>query len=272
MKKFKWFSISEIALGTWGMGGGYWYADYSNDERDLKAIKKAIELGITAIDTAEMYGNGHAEELVGIAIKDFKRDELFIITKVWPNHAKYDDVIKSALASSKRLGTYIDLYLLHWPSEVPICETIKAFEDLVDKGVIRYFGLSNFKPREIEKANECAKKYEIVAIENHYSLWDRSDEETLEYANRKGLLYLAYTPLEKGRIKDDKLLSEIGKKYNKTAIQVALNWYIQIPSLVPIVKASNIAHLEENTGALGWKLDEKDWKIIDEHYKKEAHL
>ena len=268
MKKFKWFSISEIALGTWGMGGGYWYADYSNDERDIKAIKKAIELGITAIDTAEMYGNGHAEELVGIAIKDFKRDELFIITKVWPNHAKYDDVIKSALASSKRLGTYIDLYLLHWPSEVPICETVKAFEDLVDKGVIRYFGLSNFKPREIEKANECTKKYEIVAIENHYSLWDRSDEETVDYANKKGLLYLAYTPIEKGRIKNERILSEIGKKYGKTAIQVALNWYIQIPSLVPIVKASNIAHLEENAGALGWKLDEKDWRAIDEYYKK----
>ena len=146
MKNFKWFSISELAFGTWIMGGGFWTSDYSNDERDIKAIRKALELGITAIDTAEMYGNGHAEELVGTAIKEFKRDDLFIITKVWPNHAKYEDVIKSALASSKRLGTYIDLYLLHWPSDAPLCETIKAFEDLTDKGVIKYFGLTDFSP------------------------------------------------------------------------------------------------------------------------------
>lgn len=267
MKKFKWFSISEIALGTWKMGGGFWEADYTNDERDIQAIKKAIELGITAIDTAEMYGNGHAEELVGKAIKDFPRDNLFIITKVWPNHAKYEDTIKSAIASSKRLGTYIDLYLLHWPSEVPICETIKAFEDLVDEGIIRFFGLSNFKWREIEKASTCVKKYEIVAIENHYSLWDRSDEETLDYAKRRGLLYLAYTPIEKGRIGNDRLLKELGKKYNKTPIQIAINWYIQIPNLVPIIKSSNISHLEENAGALGWSLSQEDWKLIDESYK-----
>jgi len=143
-----------------------------------------------------------------------------------------------------------------------------AFEDLTDRGVIKYFGLSNFKPREIEKASGCTKKYEIVAVENHYSLWDRSDEETVDYANKNGILYLSYTPIEKGRIKKDELLTEIGRKYNKTPIQVALNWYIQIPNLVPIVKASNIAHLEENAGALGWELDEKDWKTINEYYKK----
>lgn len=249
------------------MGGGFWQADYSNDQNDIKAIKRAIELGITAIDTAEMYGNGHAEELVGKAIKDFKRDDLFIITKVWPNHARYEDTIKSAIASSKRLGTYIDLYLLHWPSEVPICETIKAFEDLVDRGIIRFFGLSNFKWKEIEKAKECLRKYEIVAVENHYSLWDRSDEDTLNYANKNGLLYLSYTPIEKGRIASDKILVEMGKKYNKTPIQIAINWYIQIPSLVPIIKSSNVKHLEENIGALGWSLTKEDWNKISESYK-----
>lgn len=267
MKKFKWFSISDIALGTWGMGGGFWRTDTSNDENDLKAIRKAIELGITTIDTAEMYGNGHAEELVGEAIKEYKRDELFIITKVWPNHAKYDDTIKSAINSSKRLGTYIDLYLLHWPSDVEICETIQAFEELVDRGIIRYFGLSNFKWRDIEKATLCTKKYEIVAVENHYSLWDRSDEETLKYTQRKGLLYLSYTPIEKGKLSKDEVLREIGKKYNKTALQVAINWYIQIPNLVPIIKASNIKHLEEDAGGLGWKLTEEDWIKISQSYK-----
>lgn len=268
MKEFKWFSISDLALGTWMMGGGYWNSDYSNDEAEIRAIRRAIELGITAIDTAEMYGNGHAEELVGIAIREFvKREDLFIITKVWPNHAKRDDVIKSAIASSRRLGTYIDLYLLHWPSNTPICETVNTFEELVDMGIIRYFGLSNFKPNGIEEAKECLRKYEIVAVENHYSLWDRSDRETVEYAIKNGMLYLSYTPIEKGRIKEDKILREIGRKYGKSAIQVALNWYINIPNFVPIVKASNISHLEEDAGSIGWRLSEEDWRTIDSYYK-----
>ncbi|MUM65746.1 aldo/keto reductase [Acidianus infernus] len=263
MKKFKHFTISDLALGTWKMGGGFWTPSYENDEKDVSAIKKAIELGITTIDTAEMYGGGHAEELVGKAIKDFKRDDVFIITKVWPNHAKYDDVIKSAKASSSRLGTFIDLYLLHWPSSsVPICETMSAFEKLVEDGIVKFIGLSNFKPEGIQKANECLKKNEITAIENHYSLLDRSDEDTLEYAKKNGIAYFSYTPLEKGRISEIKILDKIAKKYNKTPIQVALNWYISIDVMVPIVKASNIKHLEENAGAMGWKLSKEDWEAI----------
>ncbi|ADB88452.1 aldo/keto reductase [Saccharolobus islandicus] len=274
VKKFKYFSVSSLAFGTWRIGGGYWYASHDRDNEWVSAIRKAIELGIRLIDTAEMYGNGHAEELVGEAIKRFNRDELFIVSKVWPSHAEYDNVIKSAKNSSKRLGTYIDLYLLHSPSRVPICKTISAFEKLVDDDVIRYFGLSNFDVDQIERARECVSKYEIVAIQNHYSLLNRDDErKALAYAEKNGLMYMAYTPLENGILARNEFLASIGKRYNKTATQVALNWYITgRNSLIPIVKASKIPHVEENAGAMGWRLSEEDWREIDEHFREKSYF
>ncbi|AAK42889.1 aldo/keto reductase [Saccharolobus solfataricus] len=274
VKKFKYFTVSPLAFGTWRIGGGYWYSSHDRDNEWVGAIRRAIELGLRVIDTAEMYGNGHAEELVGEAIKEFSREELFIVSKVWPSHADYDNVIKSAKNSSRRLGTYIDLYLLHAPSRVPICKTIRAFEKLVDDGVIRFFGLSNFDVDQIESARECVSKYEIVAIQNHYSLLSRSDERrALAYAEKNGLMYMAYTPLENGILARNEFLANIGKKYNKTATQVALNWYITGKnSLIPIVKASKIPHIEENAGAMGWRLSEEDWRAIDEHFREKSYF
>ncbi|WP_069808408.1 aldo/keto reductase [Vulcanisaeta thermophila] len=261
--------VSVIGMGTWGIGGGYWTPDYSNDNGWVEALRKGVELGMTLIDTAEMYGGGHAEELVGRAIRGFPRDELFIVTKVWPNHARYDDVIRSARASSQRLGTYIDLYLLHWPSsEVPICETMRAMERLVDDGVIRFFGLSNFDVNGIEEARKCLSKYDIVAVENRYSLLHRVDESSvIPYVQRNGMLYLAYTPLEKGAFSNNEFLKRIGAKYGKTPIQVVLNWYINIDNLVPIPKAGRVDHVIENAGAMGWRLSREDFEEIDKHFR-----
>ncbi|MGC9153613.1 MAG: aldo/keto reductase [Vulcanisaeta sp.] len=261
-------SVSVIGMGTWGMGGGFWSPDYSNDNNWVAALRRGIELGMTLIDTAEMYGGGHSEELVGRAIKGFPRDELFIVTKVWPNHARYDDVIRSARASQQRLGTYIDLYLLHWPApDVPICETMKAMERLVDEGVVRFFGLSNFDVNGIEEARRCLSKYDIAAIENRYSLVHRVDEgSVIPYVQRNGMLYLAYTPIEKGAFANNEFLRDIGKRYGKTPIQVVLNWYVGIDNLVPIPKAGRIEHVEENAGAMGWRLSKEDWELISRHF------
>lgn len=255
--------VPPIGLGTWGIGGGYWTADTSRDEQWVHAIKYAVEKGLKLIDTAEMYGAGHAEELVGIAIKQFPRDELFIVTKVWPSHAKRDDVIKSAEASSKRLGTYIDLYLLHWPSDlVPLCETIRAFEELVDMGVIRHFGVSNFSLQQLREAESCVKKYELAAVQNHYSLYNRrDDDDVLPYALSNGIMYMAYTPLEKGAIARDRRLMEIGKKYGATAVQIALAWYLK-REIVPILKAERREHIDEIAGALGIRLSDEDYELI----------
>jgi len=262
--------VSALGMGTWGIGGGYWTPDYSKDSEWIRVLRLGIELGMTLIDTAEMYGGGHSEEIVGRAIKGFNRDEVFIVTKVWPTNASYDNVIKSANASMKRLGTYIDLYLLHWPSDVvPICETIKAFEKLVDDGVIRFYGLSNFSVRGIEEARNCNKKYDVVAVENHYSLLHRDDEEdVIPYVQREGLLYLAYTPLEHGALAKDPFLAEIGKKYGKTAAQVALNWLISVDNVVPIPKAERVEHVKENAGAMGWRLSRDDWLAISNRFSR----
>jgi diketogulonate reductase-like aldo/keto reductase len=262
--------VSALGMGTWGIGGGYWIPDYTKDAEWIEVLKTGLLLGMSLIDTAEMYGGGHSEELVGMAIRGFRRDDVFIVTKVWPINASYDSVIKAAHASVKRLGTYIDLYLLHWPSDtVPICETISAFEKLVDEGVIRFYGLSNFGVRGIEEARSCSKKYDVVAIENHYSLLHRDDEDSvIPYSQREGLVYIAYTPLEKGELARNKFLAEMGSKYGKTAAQVALNWLICIDNVVPIPKAGSIEHVKENAGAMGWRLTKEDWLTISKKFSR----
>ncbi len=260
--------ISSLGMGTWGIGGGFWTPDYSMDRLWVEVLRTGLQLGMTLIDTAEMYGGGHSEEIVGEAIKGFDRESIFIVSKVWPSNASYENVLKSAKASSKRLNTYIDLYLLHWPSnDVHICETIKAFEKLVDEGVIRFYGLSNFTVRGIEEARSCAKKYDVVAIQNHFSLLHRDDEkDVIPYAQREGLLYMAYTPLEKGQLAKHSFLAQIGRKYGKTATQVALNWLMCIDNVVPIPKAGTIEHVKENAGALGWRLSKEDWLEISRFF------
>lgn len=255
--------VPAVGLGTWGIGGGFWNVDTSRDGEWVMAIRYAVERGLRLIDTAEMYGGGHAEELVGTAIKGFSRDELFIVTKVWPSHARYEEVLKAARGSVARLGTYIDLYLLHWPADaVPICETIRAFETLVDKGLIRFFGVSNFSLQQLKEAETCAKKYEVAAVQNHYSLYNRRDEaDLIPYALTNGVMYMAYTPLEKGSVARDRRLVEIGRKYGATPVQVALAYYVK-RGVVPIPKAEKKEHIDEIAGALGLELSEEDFAEI----------
>jgi len=261
--------VPVLGLGTWGMGGGFWTRDTSRDAEEIAALRRGIELGATLIDTAEMYGAGHAEELVAEAIKGFPREELFIVTKLWPSHASADQVEKAARASAKRLGTYIDLYLLHAPADVPICETMRAMERLIDLGIVRFIGLSNFGVEAIEEARSCLSKTDVAAVQNRHSLLYRRDERTvIPYAERNGMMYMAYTPLEKGRLARDPFLAEIGRRYGKTAAQVALNWQIGLPPVVTIPKASKVKHVEENVGAMGWRLSREDWELISKHYEQ----
>jgi len=255
--------VPAIGLGTWGIGGGFWTADTSRDGEWVEAVRYAVGRGLKLIDTAEMYGGGHSEELVGRTIKGLPREELFVVTKVWPSHARYEEVLKAAERSAARLGTYIDLYLLHWPSDaVPICETIRAFETLVDRGLVRFFGVSNFSLQQLQEAEACAKKYEVAAVQNHYSLYNRRDEaDVLPYALANGIMYMAYTPLEKGAVARDRRLAEIGRKYGATPAQVALAWYVK-RGVVPIPKAERKEHIDEIAGALGLELSEEDFAEI----------
>lgn len=254
--------VSPIGLGTWGMGGGFWTPDYSNDDAYVSAIRYAYERGIRLFDTAEMYGGGHTEELVGRALRDFL-DDVLIVSKVWPNHLHYDDLVRSAEASRRRLGVRsIDLYLIHWPNrDVPLSESIRALEDLVDRGVIRCFGVSNFDARLLEEAVSTAKKYEVVADEVEYSVYNRWPERDLiPLARRLGVTIIAYSPLGRGSVASDRRLAEIGKKYGRTPVQVALNYLMR--SSIPIPKSSRKEHIDEIVGSMGWSLSDEDAAVI----------
>ncbi|QDA31128.1 aldo/keto reductase [Thermococcus indicus] len=254
-------NVTAIGLGTWGIGG-YETPDYSRDKESVEALRYGLELGINLIDTAEFYGAGHSEELVGKAIRDFEREGLFIISKVWPTNFGYEKAKRAARASAKRLGTYIDLYLLHWPGDSweRIEETLHALEELVDDGLIRYIGVSNFDLELLRKSHEVMRKYEIVANEVKYSLKDRWPETSglLEYMKREKIALIAYTPLEKGSLARNECLAEIGRKYGKSAAQVALNYLIWEDNVIAIPKAGSKAHIEENAGAMGWRLSKED--------------
>jgi len=255
--------VSQIGFGTWKLGGGFWSPDYSRDKESVEVIEYAISRGINLIDTAEMYGGGHAEELVGEAIKRFNRDELIIVTKVWPNHLMYEDVIKSAKNSLRRLNSkYIDLYLIHWPnSSVPLEETIRAMEKLIDDGIVKCIGVSNFDVNLLEQAIHLTKKYEIVANEIEYNVNNKSAEkDVIPFCEKNNIKVIAYSPLARGSVKDNEILEEIGKKYGKTAVQVALN-YVKRRS-IPIPKASSKKHLDEILGSMGWDLSEEDYERI----------
>ena len=260
--------IPAIGLGTWGIGGSF-HPDYSRDEYWVKIIRKGIELGMWLIDTAEMYARGHAEELVGRAIKAFDRDNVFIITKVWPDNLSYEKVIKAAEKSLARLDTsYIDLYLIHWPTpSMPLKEIMKAFEFLVEKGLVRYIGVSNFDAKLLDEARSYLSKTDIVANEVKYSIADRTIErDLLPYAQKERITIIAYSPLEKGRLAKDRILAQIGRKYNKSAAQVALNWLISKHNVIAIPKAGTESHLKENAEAMGWRLSLEDLRYLDEKY------
>jgi len=269
--------IPALGIGTWRMGG-FEEKDTTNDKEDIIAIKEAISLGFTHIDTAEFYGNGHTEELVGEAIKDFDRKSLFITTKVKSDNLKYNDVISAAKRSLKRLGTdYIDLYLIHWPNpEIPIEETMKAMNELVEKGMVKFIGVSNFSVKELQEAQKHSKN-KIIANQIEYNLLTRTngiftnnmETEIIPYCRKNSILFIAWRPLAKGKLAKPgfALLDELAKKYSKTQSQIAINWLVSKENIVTIVKAANKKHLKENLGALGWKLDKEDMEKLDKQFK-----
>jgi diketogulonate reductase-like aldo/keto reductase len=269
--------IPVLGLGTWGIGGK-WETNTSHDKEGILAIKAAIKLGMTHIDTAEMYGVGHAEELVGKAIADFNRKKLFITTKVLSDNLGYDDLIASAKKSLKRLKTdYVDLYLIHWPNpEIPIEETMKAMDFLVEKKLTRFIGVSNFSVEELKEAQECTKN-KIVTNQIEYNLLVRNkgkfntntESEIIPYCQKNNIIVTAWRPLAEGKLAKPgfKLLDGMAEKYNKTQAQIALNWLISKKGIITIPKSINIEHIKDDLGALGWKLKKEDMQRLDKGFK-----
>jgi diketogulonate reductase-like aldo/keto reductase len=258
--------VSAIGMGTWGIGG-FSAPDYKYDEMAIRALRRGIELGITLIDTAEMYGGGHSEEVVGMAIKGL-REKVFIATKVWYTNLRYDDVLRSAEKSLKRLQIdTIDLYQVHWPNpHIPLSETMRAMERLVLDGKVRFIGVSNFSVKLMEEARAALSKIDIVSNQVEYSLLSREvEDDILPYCEKENITLIAYSPLGRGNILNDprsKILREVAKKYNKTLVQVALNWLIAKKPVVAIPKAINLSHVEENVNAAGWRLSDEDLELL----------
>jgi diketogulonate reductase-like aldo/keto reductase len=252
--------ISVIGMGTWEIG------DVQNEGRalEIKALRRGIELGMTTIDTAEMYGYGNAEKLVGQAIKGM-RDGVFIVSKVSPQHFGYEDVLSSCEGSIRRLGVeHIDLYLLHWPSrQVPIGETMKAMEELVSRGKIRYIGVSNFSVAQTLAAREALPRSEIVCNEVRYSLTHRAIEaELLPFCEKERLTVMAYSPLDTGKVPTSKVPRSLLDKYGMKPAQLMLDWVTYKEAVVAIPKAAKVEHVEENAAAVSSRISADDYQVL----------
>jgi diketogulonate reductase-like aldo/keto reductase len=248
------------------MGGGTWSPDTSRDAEDVAAIQLAISSGITHIDTAENYGGGHSEELLGHAIKDFDRNKLRIATKVSAAHQSYDELLRSFESSTNRIGTdYIDIYLLHsYPKPgIDIRETMRALDRLVDEGVVKNIGVCNLTPKRFEIAQSYTK-HKIVCNQVHYNLQYREveDKGVLTQAQKTDTMIVAWRPIQAGVLPDSKLLDKLVKKYSKSKIQLALNWLVSQKNVVTISKTSSREHLQENLGALNWSMEQDDIELL----------
>jgi len=244
--------------------------DASRRESEIAALRLGFDLGMTLIDTAEMYGEGGAEKVVGEAIKDRRRDEVFIVSKVYPHNASRRGAIEACQRSLRRLKTdYIDLYLLHWRGNIPLSETLAAFQELKDAGEIRDYGVSNFDTSDMEEAYALPGGDEIVTNQVLYNLLHRGIEwDLLPWCRERRIPIMAYSPVgidaaEQKRVFNDDTVKRIASRHNATAAQIALAWLLRTPDLIVIPKASKPEHVRQNRAALDLKLTNEDLEGLD---------
>ena len=260
--------VPEVGLGVWRYGGG------------VEPLRIGVEQGASLIDTAEVYGT---EGVVGKAVRSI-RDRVFIATKVSGQHLRYDEVLRAAEASLNRLEvSYVDLYQIHWPNSlVPIQETMRAMEGLVDRGLVRFIGVSNFSVAELRAAQAAMKKYPIVANQVLYNLHRRDIEaDLLPYCQTNGITVIAFTPLDSGRLarntghsstsKAMKALETLAHRLRKTLAQTAINWCTSHPGVIAIPKSDKAARVIENCGASGWRLTEDQVNLLDNAFMAEPN-
>lgn len=251
------------------IGQGTWYMERDGRERAVAAIRAAIELGMTHLDTAEMYGAGRVEEIVGEAIAG-RRDEVFLVTKVLPHHASYAGVLAACEGSLRRLGTdHVDVYLLHWRGRHPLAETIRAFERLVEEGKTRFWGVSNFDVADLEEALAIAGPDRIACNQVVYHLQERAIEHAvLPWCAARNIAVVGYSPFGSGsfpspRSAGGRVLAEIAAARGATPRQVALAFLTRDPLVFTIPKASALPHVRENAGAAEVRLTRDDLARLD---------
>ncbi|MGC8645159.1 MAG: aldo/keto reductase [Thermoplasmata archaeon] len=290
--------VSVIGLGAWQAGAKGWGKIVDSDVKD--AILTSIEMGLNFIDTAEVYGDGHSEEVIGQVIKDF-RDDIVIATKVSGNHLKPEYIERALEGSLRRLNTnYIDLYQIHWPDiYTSLRDTMKTLERLAANGKIRYIGLSNFSVCQIEEARSYLSSMDVVSNQVRYNIIQREiEDEMLPYLTKENISVIAYSPLAQGLLtfkydhasfepsdvrRNNKLFSEsnirvissflsvlreISMETGHSVVQIALNWLISKGNVVPIPGAKNRDQATINLQSNGWRLTSEQSRRIEEKYRE----
>jgi diketogulonate reductase-like aldo/keto reductase len=257
--------VAVIGQGTWDIP-----ESGARAQEAIRALRRGIELGMTHIDSAEMYGSGRAEEMVGEAIAGVPRETLFLASKVLPGNASYKGTIAACERSLRRLRVeYLDLYMLHWPSSHPLEETMRALEALVTAGKARAIGVSNFDVEDVAEAQSYLRSVPLASDQVLYHLRERGPEARLiPYCREHRIAVVAYTPFGRGRfprkeVESGGVIGRIAAKYGKTPRQAILNFLTREANVFAIPKASRVEHVEENAGASGWELDAEDVAAID---------
>ena len=238
--------IPSLGQGTWGMA-----EDPRCRKDEVAALRLGFDLGMTLVDTAQMYADGGAEALVGEAIAG-RRDELFLVSKVLPENATRAGTFAACEHSLRRLRTdRLDLYLLHWRGNVPLEETLEAFAALIDAGKIRYWGVSNFDVVDMIELWKLDGGANVATDQVLYNLTRRGIEyDLMPWCRNRNIPIMAYSPIEQGRLLDDRELRHVAARHNATPAQVALAWVRRQDGVVAIPKAANIAHVREDYAAL----------------------
>jgi myo-inositol catabolism protein IolS len=287
--------VSKIGIGVW-QASDEWHG---NDEDVIKAVEAARDLGVNLVDTAEVYGGGRSEKVLGRALSMLGRDRFVIATKVAAAHLRYDELQRAAAGSLRRLGVnQIDLYQVHWPDpweQIPLKETFKALEKLYLEGKIRAIGVSNFAVRDLEEARSYLSHTDIVSNQLRYNILQRNiEEEVLPYCRREGIVILAWSPIAQGALsgkytsknipsgdvrvenvlfnpqnmmqveKIVAVLAKIAKNHMCTVPQVALNWLASNPRVIPIPGVKNPAQARENIMSLDFQLTNQELAEIDQ--------
>jgi diketogulonate reductase-like aldo/keto reductase len=254
--------VAQLGIGTWHMG-----ERRGDRATEAKAVKAALDLGITLIDTAEMYGEGGAEEVIAEATAG-RRDGLFIVSKVYPHNASRAGAIAACERSLKRLRTdRIDLYLLHWRGSHPLAETVAAFEKLKADGKVRHWGVSNFDTDDMAELREVKAGNNCVSNQVLYHLGSRGiDHDLVDDCAEHGVMIMAYSPLGQGTLLRNAALAKVAAKHGVSPAAVAIAWTMRHPHIVSIPKAAKLTHVTENFAAADLALDAADLAELDKAF------
>lgn len=252
-----------LGQGTWRMG-----EKASQKQAEIDALRLGLDLGLTLIDTAEMYGEGGAEKIVAEAIAQ-RRTEVYLVSKFYPYNASYQGLIAACDRSLSRLKTdYLDLYLLHWRGSVPLSETLLGLQHLKQVGKIRDYGVSNFDTDDLQEAEILPGGKEIVTNQVLYNLLHRGIEwDLLPWCRQRQMPIMAYSPVEQRAFVNNFKLKDIAAQHNATPTQIALSWLLHQNNVISIPKATNPNHVKENRGALDIQLSEAELQKLDLAFK-----